>query len=255
MYFFAFNLSIQVLTLFSANMSNVLLAALAKLKDERERQVAAFLRACRVFACFAVPACIVQIVLGRPGILLLFGRKWEDSILMFQILAAGMTVPLVTGFAWPMLQAQGRFRFVAAWTTTMAVIFLLMVQIGTRWHGAVGTAYAIAISHVVLGLIGMRLALSRDGSWKDVASVFVPSTIASIVAGFAGFGVLMIVPRVMDLKTPIWLTLLLMAASSGVFALVYALIMRTLWRSHYLEMRDWTMAAVQRAGRSVFRQT
>jgi hypothetical protein len=62
---------------------------------------------------------------------------------------------------------------------------------------------------------------------------------------------LMIVPGVMDLRTPVWLTLVLLGVSSGVFASVYALVIRTFWRSHYLEMREWVVAAIQRVRRVV----
>ncbi len=184
-YFFAFNLSIQTITLATQSLMAALFPALSKLKDEPERQAAAFVRALRALAFAGVPLSLLQAALADPGLRLLFDTRWLASIPLLQILSLGMALRVVTGPCVSMFEAQGRYMAFIAAATTNAVTFFAAIGAAAHFGDVTTVAWAAAAHSTLLGPGYMLLALRPHGTGlRALRQVFA----GPILAGPAAVG-------------------------------------------------------------------
>jgi PST family polysaccharide transporter len=182
-FFFAFNLSWQVLIILTINMGGVLFPALAKLQHDPPRQVRAFLRSAGMLALIGVPACFLQAAVTRPGFHLLFKSKWDSAIPVMQVLSLAMAIRTV-GITWQALNAaQGRFKLETLLTSLQAAGFLISVALGAKMGGALAVAAAQAIYFSLADPIAMYVALrvNGPGAFQELVEIFrVPLFAASV---------------------------------------------------------------------------
>lgn len=182
-YYFAFNLSRQVVQVFTQNMSTVLLPALSTLKDEPVRQMQAALRAASILAVFSVPLCAGQAAVAEPLIRLFFGEKWVDAILVMQLLMIGTGINSASWININLLQAQGRTGTILKLQAVAAVQFLFWIALGAWWGGAVGVALASSWAISFSSLLGIYLAIKPvGGGWWEIGKIYAVPTGMSLVA-------------------------------------------------------------------------
>lgn len=191
-YFFAFNLSVQTMQLFTSNLTGVLFPALSHLQSDPKRQNRAFLNAARLLAIIAVPLCILQAVLADPVIHILFKPKWYPAIPVLQVLSLGMAIRVVASPGGSLLNAQGRFKTNLIASIINAMVFLSLVWLGATWYNdwraATSTALAVAIYYTLIGPAFLRLSIhTGGGTMRDVLDLYWPSLLASLLAGFPAF--------------------------------------------------------------------
>lgn len=183
LYFFAYNLSIQTLSLFTQNFSRVLFPALSTLQDDPERQTRAFLRASRLLALMGVPACLLQAALADPGIRALFQEKWYDSIAVLQILSVGMAFRVISSSSASLIQAQGRFTTKLVTNIAYGCVFMLIVTVAAQVGEQVSVAIGVASYNIVVGLVHMYVAIrTTGGRWRDIWGVFAAPLSVGVVA-------------------------------------------------------------------------
>lgn len=188
LYYFAFNLSRQVVQVFTNNMSNVLLPALSTLKAEPERQMKAALRASSMLALFTVPLCAGQAVLAGPLIRLFFGQQWLEAIPVMQWLMVGTAVNSASWMNLNLLQAQGRNKVVLYVQAFAALQFALFIGLGAWFGGAVGVAMASSWSISLSSLVGIYVAIRpAGGGWGDLLKIYaLPTLLSAIAIGLPG---------------------------------------------------------------------
>jgi PST family polysaccharide transporter len=171
LYYFAFNLSLQTIVLVTMSLGGVLFPALSKLGDEPFRQARAFLRAIRLLACIAVPACFLQAALADPGIRLLFHERWEASIPLVQILSMGMVLRAIARPAGSLMQAQGRFAAQFRVALASVGLFAVLGTIGAAQYGPLGVAVAVALHMLIIEPLNLYVALAGAGlGWRDIGT-------------------------------------------------------------------------------------
>jgi lipopolysaccharide exporter len=206
-YFFAFNLSIQTMQVFTSNLTGVLFPALSRLQDDPQHQTRAFLKATRLLAVIGLPFCLLQAALAGPGIALLFNSWWYPAIRVLQLLSIGMAVRIVASPGGSLIQAQGRFGIYTLTNGLNAALFISLVALGA-WMGnhlpaervgqfpaplrylvgtdlpaAVLVALAVMVYFTVIGPIFMYVAIRPGGGrWRDVWDVYAPPAAASAIA-------------------------------------------------------------------------
>ncbi|HVT87577.1 MAG TPA: oligosaccharide flippase family protein [Tepidisphaeraceae bacterium] len=235
-YFFAFNLSLQIINLTSSSLAGVLSPTLARLNLERERQVGAYLRACKILAAIGAPICTLQILLARFAIVAIFGVRWADSVPLLQILSAGMAFALVNSFAGSVLQTQGRFRTQALWTIVSTTAFVVLLRTGTGLFGVAGTAMAVSAYHILVGSVGMRLVVGRGGSWRQITWVFAPTVMACAVASLPILALPQFLPNIYHDNTSPLLVLAVIGGCASLFAFCYVICVRLFAKDIYLEV-------------------
>ena len=206
-YFFAFNLSIQTMQVFTSNLTGVLFPALSRLQQDPQHQTRAFLKATRLLAVIGLPFCLLQAALAGPGISMLFNSWWYPAIRVLQLLSIGMAVRIVASPGGSLIQAQGRFGVYTLTNAINAAFFIGLVALGA-WAGdrlppervsqfppilryflgtelaaAVLVALAVMIYFIVIGPIFLYVAIRPGGGrWRDVWSVYAPPAAASVIA-------------------------------------------------------------------------
>jgi PST family polysaccharide transporter len=177
-YFFAFNLSTQMSQVLAQNMAGVMFPALSQLPTPN-RQIDAFLRASRLMAFVAMPACLLQVALAEPALRLLYADKWIPAVPVLQILSVGMGIAAVGTQSASLLKAQGRFGTEFGLVLASAVLFVGFVVAGAwigeaRGNAAVGVAVATTAALAVSDPVRMRIAIGPGGGrWHDVWPLYV----------------------------------------------------------------------------------
>lgn len=188
-YYFSFNLSVQVILLFTANLASVLFPVLSKLNADPARQVAAFMRSIRLLGLVAIPICLLQAALAGPVVHLLFDARWQSSVPVVQLLSLAMAVRVVSWPASSMLMAQGRFATRLRLSVFFAALFFPLVLIGAWWDAAVGVAAAVVIYYLIGVPVNLYVALRPGGiGLPGVLRLFVPALLIGAVSMACGYG-------------------------------------------------------------------
>ncbi len=181
-YFFAFGLSRQVMTLLTQNLSTILLPAFSKLRDEPERQRAAFLRAVRTMLAVAVPLCLLQAALADPLLRLLFGDKWVEAIPILQVLSFGIATGMANTPAINLLQSHGRFRTVLFITITAAALSFAGWFPGAVWAEGFGVAVGGFVAASITSALCVVLAYTTAGGRKRDLLALLRAPLAALIS-------------------------------------------------------------------------
>ncbi len=182
-YYFAFNLSIQLMALISVNLAGTLLPVLSRLQEDPGRQIRGFLRVSTITTMVVVPTFVFQAVLSGPLIRLVFGSKWLAAIPVLQALSLAMTLQCVVPLTTSLLQAQRRLRECLLWWACLAPLFVGLVFVGAKLAAAVGCAVAVIIFSAVSGPGGILYAIrGQVNALPGVGGVFVRPLLLSLVA-------------------------------------------------------------------------
>jgi PST family polysaccharide transporter len=188
LYFWAFNISLQSLTLLAETLSNVLFPSLSRLQAEPERQHAAFVRATRAIALVGIPACFAQAALAEPIVKLMFNPRWYPAIPILQVLSIGMAFQVIERPAFSTLKARGQFGLLLILTSSYAAAFVGLVIIGSFYGAGVGAATAVAVFSCIAALASTHAALrGAENPWLTAWSMHFPPLAAGLLAGGAAF--------------------------------------------------------------------
>ncbi len=156
LYAVASNFASQTGQLLTSNVGQVLLPALTKV-DTPERQTQAFIDVAGLLTWVGVPTTVLQAVLARPIILLLFGPRWVSGAPILAIVSIGMGLHIANAPAVSLMRAQGRFRRMLWTGAASACVYLPAIIIGASIGGAVGVAWATTAYMGLFGFIWVTL--------------------------------------------------------------------------------------------------
>jgi PST family polysaccharide transporter len=232
-------------------ISSVMVPALSRLQGDPPRFRAAFLKALVSMVSVGMPVVVFLFVFAEEAILVVLGPQWQESILLFRVLAPAAfveTFNTVGSWACIPLGRSGRLvRWQMVATTIMAAAFF----VGSRW-GSVGIAGALSIATVALRLPAV-VYLLRDSPVRPMeiylalvrpagASIASGAVMAALHHGLAN--------EVSDF--------MLLIVAAPVFASVYLLFLSVLpggrqhlresWALLRLRPRPYTFAGTRSAG-------
>jgi PST family polysaccharide transporter len=192
-YYFAFTLSAQLNGIIIYNLSFVLQPIFAKIRDDPARQVAAFLRVCRVLGAVAVPLCIMQGALAEPALRLVFGERWIPAAPMVMVLSLAQALAFTVGPTAALLKGQDRFGTYLRWQAWQAVFIVptlvVAAWLGSRWAGlengaALLVATATLLTYGLFSPAGVWLGIRVGGGrLRDAVAAFAPSLASSLAVG------------------------------------------------------------------------
>ena len=149
LYYFAFRSAVQPIVMLSGNFTSVMLPAFAQLTDQPTRQANAVVRACRLLSYLVVPICFLQAALAGPGLLLLFGKRWQGSIHLMQLLSVGLPFDAVSWITGSLLTARGEFGRALRFAAASAPLFFGLVVSGAWLQGPIGVATAVVTYYMI----------------------------------------------------------------------------------------------------------
>lgn len=190
-YLLAFNLSSWPVTLFSAPVRRVSLAAFSRLAEEPGAAMAGFVRACVLLLAAAGPACLLLSVFATPLIGFVYGEKWLPAAGPLPFLSVLALARVMGELAYDFLVALGRSRSNLAvqglWLASLVPALLVGVSVG----GIEGVAIAHALVAVLVVAPAFTLLLRRSGlSVRDIVVQLVRPVAGLVLAGVSGLLVL-----------------------------------------------------------------
>lgn len=240
-YYFAFNLSMQTMSLINVKAMRVLLPALSTMNKEPSRQLAAFMRVLRLILIVGAPLGLLQAALAEPVLALVFGSRWADSIPILQVLSIGMVLRLISGPSSSLFQAQGRFMKLLWIQCVWCALFTVMVFFCSWRFQGFGLAIAVAVFYGIYGVTFAYLA-SRLNGGRFVH--LITTIVRPIAAGAAVIGVMWLGGSFLPDTTVGHVVRIVgtLVLSLG----AYSLIIRKLEPQGYKELRDQVGRLVRR---------
>jgi O-antigen/teichoic acid export membrane protein len=187
LYYFAFRLAIQPITVLAGNVSGVLFPLLSQYKLQPERQKEIVLRSLKSLNMIVMPVCTLQAALAHPLVPILFGAKWNPAINMIVVLTLGISVEAAAWQAGALLNSRGKFGKTFKYTSAISPLFFICIVVGFALDGAFGVACGVAIYYLVFSGLFTYLALRDDGvTAKQVAAIYLIPAIMAISSIGAG---------------------------------------------------------------------
>lgn len=180
-YFFAFNLSSQLLRMMTTNLAQVLMPVISKLKHDPQRQLHGFLRACEGLMAIGIPICLLNAAVAEPVFRLLFGTKWDAAIPVFQILCLGMAMRMADGASFAMIKGAGRYRTFLRLCLVSSLIFVVVAVPASAWGGMIAVAWTVAAWSAGFGPAAMYLGIRHLGGRPgQIVSIVIRPTLAAV---------------------------------------------------------------------------
>jgi O-antigen/teichoic acid export membrane protein len=160
-YFFGFQLTVAVLTMFVQSLRSVYISSFVTLSHHPERQREAFLLALEMgsgllfFIMFGVAA------IAEPTISLVWSGKWDAAIIVVEIIAVASLSRVVSPIGRALFEAQGNWRTLAAMLWIEGLGLMVSAGIGAVMGGVEVIVSAVAIYMIVFGILYL-FVLSRQ---------------------------------------------------------------------------------------------
>lgn len=182
----AYSVMMLPLTRVTGAVGEVMFPALTRMKGDRERSQATYLRAVSAIAFVTFPAMLGLLVVADEFVLGVLGRQWAGAIPILRVFCLVGTVQSVGSTVGWIFQAQGRTDWLFRWGLASSVLTVTAFLVGLPW-GALGVAVAYASLNVLLAypnfwipgrLIGVRV---RDVGKAVAAPILMSLAMAGAV--------------------------------------------------------------------------
>ena len=231
-YFFGYQLTVQIASLMSVNLQQVLLPVLSRLANDVARQASALIRTLRVLILVMSPLSLAIAVTIQPLESILWREKWAAAVPLMQIFAAATPLRLLDAVLYAVLMSRGRFRLVA-WLTLIEGLALM----STAWlaYGLAGSNLTGLAAYISTGQVAFNLALGLAlmRSWgiasRELFSAILPGWLIAIIAAIV---TLWISPLAIDQSNRV----LVIAFNLCLFSSLFMIAMRTCYSSHITEL-------------------
>jgi O-antigen/teichoic acid export membrane protein len=184
----AYHVGNQVNSLSTADvvptLSRAMFPALSMLQREPERLHRTYVQMQAVSLAISLPIGFGLALVARPLVLLLFGRGWEEAVLVVQTITPIAALQAVGAGVEALAMATNRVRKLAA-RSFVYVVVRTVAQFAGFWTGGLaGLLLGRAVAGLFQALYGLSLAASLTGrsiaepliaSWRSFAAVAVMS--------------------------------------------------------------------------------
>jgi O-antigen/teichoic acid export membrane protein len=189
-YFFAFKLAAQPMLTLASSFNGVLGPTLIAISGEPVRQRDAALRTAEVLGVLTIPICFFQAAVAKPGLTLLFGTQWLESIPLVQILSIGLPLDAVSWAAGALLAARGQFGRSFKYQLISAPFFFMFVTAGALLGSATGVAIGVAIYYTIHPILYTAIVFCKEGiSIVRVLSCFYTPALLSFITIGTAYGI------------------------------------------------------------------
>lgn len=205
--------------------STVMFRIFAIIHEERERFVRAYTKVVLAGTIITLPVFAGLIVAAREFIVVVFGSKWEPTVVPFQLLCAAGALRLITGYASAAIQASGQVWGEVQRKIAQVLLIVTLVYLLRPW-GIEGAALGVFAATLILALLMQGLVRTVIGlSWREMAAPLGPSVLAALGTA-AVVGAITASVRSFAPGWPTAVLLLLQALGGGAFWAWFTLFVR-----------------------------
>lgn len=166
-------------------VNEVTFPVFSEIQDEKEKLVYGLKKNVSAITFITFPMMILLIVIAKPLILLLYGAKWETSVVFFQILCLGSMLYSHNSLNTNICKALGKSNVYFWLQLSKRLIGIGMIVFGIRF-GIYGLLWSVAsfyyVAFVINGIVNHRLInYGVLKQIKDIGPALVISIIAAVV--------------------------------------------------------------------------
>lgn len=184
-----YNLAFQFAHLFYKNflpiITNITMPVYSKLKEEKLRLLDVFTRSLKLIGFFTIPIIAVQIVFADPLINLLYGPKWTEAILPFQLLSFYVLFKSIGSPTSGLYNATGKPEVGFRFSIIFAPIFIVSVLTSSIFESLIITTIIVSAIRILgtlthFFLAGSILNVSGINLILSTSKPLIPAMAASI---------------------------------------------------------------------------
>lgn len=185
LYFFAFRFAAMPIQVIAESLHSVLFPALTTMRNDPARQRDATLHVAALLSYLITPFCWLQIVAAAPAMHIVFDNKWDDSILLLQILCIGLPAEAISTVARAGLNAQGAFKRALILAAVSASIYFSFVVVGAWLGSALGMATGVCAYYTLVQPIFFFLAMRPPTVMRHVLQIYLKPLLISVLTAAA----------------------------------------------------------------------
>ena len=182
MYFFAFRLASQPIRKLAGNLTSALLPSLARLGSNPTHQGATAFKASRMLLYICTPFCLMQAAMAEPLLHLLFGTRWEGSIILVQILSVGLIGDAISWVTSALLISKREFRRDFLFALTLAPFFFGFAYVGAYYGSSVGLSIGVSVFFTCVKPLASWIVFREFVSIKEFLRGYALPVIISLTA-------------------------------------------------------------------------
>lgn len=152
-YFFGFQLTMAISVVITSGLQSVLMPIFSKLNADESRQKIAFNRAFGIYAYAVLIFSSLLIVTAELLVNQLWQGKWDQAIIVVQIIAFSMITRLLAPLGRTLLEARRKWKLTSLLLAVDAIGILIAALIGVYWGGLVEITLSIAIYRFIYGIV------------------------------------------------------------------------------------------------------
>ena len=171
-YYFGFQLSFSLATLFTNGVEAVMMPAFSRLHNDQERQKLAFFKAVRILILGATLACFVLVLAASPLVHGLWNGKWDSAIPVIQLLALSLPIKLVIPLCRSLMEGRGEWKFVSTLLLADGIGTIIAGGVGAWLGGLIAIAAVVSGYNLVFGLMFCGFVTKRIGG--QLGNMLVP---------------------------------------------------------------------------------
>lgn len=232
LYFFGFQLSVALESLFVSGLQAVMLPAFTRLTEHPKNQGAAFLRACGMLCFLSAPVCLGMALAAEPLIHFLWQGKWDGATPVFQLMLVSLFARLLSPLSLALAESRGDWRLRSLLMAADGVGLVASAAMGALTGGIVAVAVWVSCYRVASGLGQCLLISQRAGvSLRQALMAALPPAVLALACAFVGMAAARLLPAAAG---PLPQTALALA----LFASLYVLGSLTLLRERLREVLE-----------------
>lgn len=222
----AYNLLAQPANVIGAAVDKALFPAMAKVRDDAERLLNAYLRAASLVAFMTVPSSVLLFVLAPELVRILLGSGWSAVVVPLQVFAVVLLPRASYKISGSLTRAIGAV-YRGAWRQWLyAVEVVVACSIGAQWgvNGvAIGASIAITLHFLVMLHLSTRVVDGLSAAVLRLYLKYLP--VAGVALGASVTAAALVRPLGSEL-----LTVLLTSVAGGLATLLVLLGLRRFFR-------------------------
>lgn len=161
-YALAFQLANLVTTNVVFLVNDIFLPLFSKVREDIEQLRQFYLRMIRFLGFISFPLITALAISAESLIYFIYGEKWHDAVLPFQILCFFALGRSISSPSSALFSAVGKPEVGFKFAAYFAPVFLLSVFIGSKF-GVIGVALATSLTRIGGSIISLRLSLNLIG--------------------------------------------------------------------------------------------
>jgi O-antigen/teichoic acid export membrane protein len=196
-----------------SNAMNMLSSpVMAELQTEVSAMKAAFFRAVRLTAAFAVPTAIGMALTADEIVTTLLGPKWLPAVPVLPLLCAYAAVRAVDVLFPPVLFARRRQGFMFAYALVLVLLVPISAVFGALWDGAKGVVmFSLPVYCAIMGFMAKEALTEMKTGFRELFSKIWPI----LAAGAAMLPVVILTRQLTGEEGSALMRLILLSASGA----------------------------------------